>query len=758
MHRLISRGAPGALPGYPPVIASLLLSRGVNTPEAAQAFLHPDESQLNDPFLMQDMDRATALIRAAAEAGQAVTVYGDYDCDGVCASVILREALDSLGIRGGIYIPSRQEEGYGLNCEAVRKLADAGGLLITVDCGITSVEEVRLARELGLRVIVTDHHTPPAELPPADAILHPRLGEYPCKDLCGAGVAYKLSCALLGQTLLPTLELCALATIADMVPLLSENRALAALGLRRMRLTRRPGLKALLSVAGIRAGEEISGTQAAFQLAPRVNACGRMETARIAVDLFMARDPLKALALAEQADGLNARRKSIEQRILAEADAQVQAMDLCGLRAIVVMGEGWESGVVGLVAGRLAERYGYPTVALSRQGDTCVGSARSACGVDLYQALDSCRDLYSRFGGHKQAAGLTLPAAAVEEFRRRLSQAVADQLQGRTLMPETMYDSEITLADITLELISAIQALEPFGMGNPAPVFLLRQAEVLSARAVGASGAHLKLTLGQQGCVLDAIAFQMGGRAGTLAGACDLAVTPVANTFGGRTAAECRVEAVGGAAPLFHADENAESLAILQEFNRLCRIDSIYTPPEEAAEAPAPEGEQGTLYLCRTAETARRISRLYPGLDPADGTQADPRAYDAVGLCGAAARLGPYRRVVLCDGALCDQETAALRVLYPAARIIALPRSGALQSRLSALRFDVADMRGLYVSLCRGEKPDPTDPRAAAMLRVLQSMELIDGQCRLLPMQKRSPEADPLYRLIQGGEKLGNSL
>lgn len=757
MHRLISRGRPGDLPGIPPIIASLLLSRGIDTPEKAQAFLRPDESQLTDPFLLDGMETACGLIRQAIKNGHSIVVYGDYDCDGVCASSILWEALQGMGAQAEIYIPSRKDEGYGLNEAAVRRLAESYRLLITVDCGITSVSEVALAKELGMAVIVTDHHTPPDTLPPADALLHPSRGAG-CPYLCGAGVAYKLACALTGEKILPTLELCALATIADMVPLLEENRALAALGLRRMQVTRRPGLRALLSVSGIPAGQEISGTQAAFQLAPRVNACGRMDTARIAVELMTTADPLKAAQLAEQADGLNARRRNIERRLLEEADQQVQSMDLCARRAIVVMGQGWESGVVGLVAGRLAERYGYPTVALSRDGDNCVGSARSACGVDLFAALSECRELFTRFGGHKQAAGLTLREPDPDALAAQLSAAVEKQLQGRPLMPETAYDAELHLTDITLELIDQIKMLEPFGMGNPAPVFLLRDAEVLSARAVGAEGAHLKLTLGQSGALMDAIAFQMGSRAGSLHGNCDLAVTPVANTFGGKTTAECRIEAIGGASARFSTDENAESQDILQELIRFCRIDKDYVPFLRAAEPPAPENAQGTLYLCRTAETAQRIADRFPGLDVPEGARSIPAAYDAVLRCDQLRPLGPYRRVILCDGLLCAQELCRLSDLYPQAEFIVLPRSPALQGRLRALRFTVNDLRAFYVFLRSGQRPDLRDPRQAAMAAVLQSVDLIGPQLQLLPARKCDPSQSPLYQMIQGSEPHGYGL
>ncbi|MBQ7455026.1 MAG: single-stranded-DNA-specific exonuclease RecJ [Clostridia bacterium] len=750
-HRLICRGVTGALPGFAPWLASLLLARGADTPEKARAFLHPQAGDLNDPFLMQGMETACRVIRETIAAGGRIAVYGDYDCDGVCASVILLEALQTLGADARVYIPSRQDEGYGLNEEAVRRLAADCRLLVSVDCGVTAVRETELAKELGMRVILTDHHTLPEILPPADAVLHPKLGAYPCPDLCGAGVAWKLACALTGERAQGSLELCALATIADMVPLLGENRALAALGLAAMAKTQRPGLRALLSVAGIPAGREIGGTQAAFQLAPRVNACGRMDTAQIAVDLFTSRDPQRALALAEQADALNARRRSIEQRLLEQADAQAREMDLYALRCIVVEGEGWESGVVGLVAGRLAERYGYPTVALSREGDVCVGSARSACGVDLYQALSECADLFTRFGGHKQAAGITLPAGRVEELRQRLSDAVARQLDGRALMPQTAYDAELPLSALTLELIESLKQLEPFGMGNPAPVFLLKNADVLSSRAVGAQGAHLKLTLSQGSALMDAVAFGMGGLAASLSGVCDLAVTPVANAFNGRVTAECRVEALSGTRARFPAAPEQEAAALLDDLSALCRAEAG-TPDALCLEFPPPEGEQGTLYLCRTAETAGRVAARFPELDLLPDGAREPRAYSALALGNALAPHGPYRRVVLCDGACCAQEYAALKTLYPQAAILCLPQSEALQARFSLLRFTVDELRACYRALRDGRRPDLSAPRNAAMARVLQSLSLVDETLRVLPSGKVDLTADPLFHAIHGGD------
>ncbi len=752
MHRFICRGKDGRIPGIPDHIARLLIARGADTPEKAQAFLHPSEDFLHDPMQLFGMEKALPIILSAIDRRAPIVIYGDYDCDGVCATAILIETLTRLHAKVRAYIPHRKTEGYGLNENAVRTLSQKDGLMITVDCGITSVQEVAVAREMGMQVIITDHHTPQEELPPADAIVHAALGDYPCKALCGAGTAWKMACALEGRIVHESLDLAALATIADMVPLLEENRVIAALGLKEMESPTHPGLHALLRIAGIAPGSAVSGTQAAFQLAPRINACGRMDTAMIALELLLTRDPAKADTLANTADKLNAQRKNVEQRIFDMADEQVQQMNLCDERAIIVEGENWESGVVGLAAGRLAERYGYPSVALSRDGDVCVGSARSASGVDLYQALYECRDLFVRFGGHKQAAGLTIEEKNIPAFRRQLSEAVQRQLGERIPMPETVYDSELSLSDVTVPFIESLSALEPFGMQNPAPVYLLKGAEVLAARAVGADMSHLKLLLSQEGTQRDAIAFHMGARAGVIHGQSDLAVTPVINAFRGKVSAECRVEAVGRSQTRFSPDKDHESHALLQELSGLCRIDYSYSPADilPFKEGAWQEETQGTLLLCRTAETANRLCRIYPHYDAVKTDTPEPRAYNAVWLCEKAVRRGPYKRVVLCDGLICPQEFTHIRALYPEAEIYAAPRTEEIKHCFSLLRCTVDELRNAYRALRAGQGLDLSVPHESAVAQILCSMELIalTPAPQLLPMQKKSPEDDPLYQLI----------
>ena len=404
---------------YEPWLSDLLRSRGINTPEKAEAFLHPSLSRLHDPMAMQDMDKALRLIREAVDREEGIQVYGDYDCDGVCAASIMWETLTEYAASVGKApkiewrIPSRHGEGYGLNCAAVREIAREHRLLITVDCGITNHEEVRLAQLLGMRVIVTDHHQLAETPSPADAALNPLLGSYPFRRLCGAGVALKVCQALLGmEALRRRLDLAALATVADLVLLADENRAIVSEGISAILNTDRPGLRALLLLAGI--GEKLTSTDIAFRLAPRINAGGRMEEADQCVRLLLSRDQAEAEQIARHLEENNAARKSEQNRITAEAE-DLMRTQVCFRQdlAVVVMGEGWNSGIIGLAAGNLCEKYHFPTIVLSNQNGTATGSCRSIPGVDIHKLLSRCSDLFLRFGGHEQAAGLTMQAELV---------------------------------------------------------------------------------------------------------------------------------------------------------------------------------------------------------------------------------------------------------------------------------------------------------------------------------------------------------
>lgn len=746
-----------ALPGLPSWMPGLLSARGVNTEADARRFLHPAMDQLLPPLKLHQMKEARDLLFKAREQGKKAAIYGDYDVDGVCASAILWEALGMLGMERMIYIPDRHREGYGLNTPAVETLAQTCQVLITVDCGITSVSEVGRAQELGMDVIVTDHHRHGEELPPASAVVSPLLGNYPFPFICGAGVAWKLALALVGNQAMPLLEIAALATVADMVPLTGENRVIAALGLEKLKDTRRPGLRAVMERAGIHGG--VSSEQVAFQIAPRMNACGRMESARTAQDMLLTRDSVQAEELALKMERLNQERKNQEAFVLEDALDQVKGMNLVDQKAIVVQGEGWNSGVVGLAAGKVAEKYAYPTVALAQEGDLCVGSARSAGEIDIYQALSQCAGLFERFGGHKQAAGLTIRAENVPAFREALSRAVSEQTGGRPVIPQVLCDGEMRLSDVTVETVKWLNMLEPFGMGNPAPRFLVRDALPLSFRRVGAEGRHLKCTF-QQGEVLrDGIFFGGGDWADRETGCLALAISPEVNEFRGKVSAECRLYAMELLPEYLAEDREKEALFLLREARRT--EDTLPEITEEAVDGLM-ESSQGTLLVCRCLKTALRLREKYPEADFCLEKADDPRAFSAILLYGRAENVHPaYRRVIFCDGD--TGEAAAWREALPGAELKALPRTRESMETLARAFVDRDNLRRCYVALkselpmnlaAFARKAALTEAQALFALQVLEEIDLVSlslkpFRAELLPVQKRGPEESILFRLAE---------
>ena len=742
-----------ALPGLPAWMPGLLASRNVSTEKEARRFLHPALDQLLPPLRLHQMEEARSLLLRAREQGKKTVIYGDYDVDGVCASAILWEALGMLGMEREVYLPDRHKEGYGLNTPAVEALAQNFQVLVTVDCGITSVTEVRRARELGMDVIVTDHHRHGEELPPADAVVSPLLGDYDFPFLCGAGVAWKLAMALVEDKALPLLEIAALATVADMVPLTEENRVIAALGLEKLKDTRRPGLRAVMERAGIHGA--VSSDQVAFQIAPRMNACGRMESARTALDMLLTRDAARAEELALKMERLNQERKDQEAFVLKEALEQVKGMDLVREKAIVVLGEKWNSGVVGLAAGKVAEKYAYPTVALAQDGDLCVRSARSAGDIDIHKALSRCAGLFERFGGHKQAAGLTLRAENVPAFREALSQAVAEQTGGKPVIPEILCDGEMTLADVTVETAEWLKKLEPFGMGNPAPRFLCKNALPLSFRPVGAEGRHLKCTFQQGQAVRDGIFFGGGDWAGRETGALTLAMSPEINEFRGKVSAECRLYALEMLPDTLTENREKEALCLMREARRTDAALPVIP------EADALMGEsQGTLLVCRCLKTALRLREKFPEADFCLEKADDPRAFSAILLYGGAGDAHPaFRRVVFCDGD--TGEGAAWRAALPQAELFALPRTRELKEALARAFVDRDGLRRCYLALKTEQPLDLrvfarqrllTEAQALFALRVLEEIDLVTLSLRpfgaaLLPVQKRGPEESGLFRL-----------
>ena len=773
MQRIVRRGSgmtgSAAFTGMSARMSTLLRSRGIHTEAEASAYLNPSLAQRHDPMLLHDMDKALRLLADAKREGRRFIVYGDYDVDGICATAIMVQALTQYGLRAPDYptmyrIPDRHEEGYGLNEEAVHDLIGKADILITVDCGITSMKEVALAEKAGMQVIVTDHHALPDELPPADAVIDPLMPPYPFPGLCGAGVAYQLCRALLGdEAAKDCLDLAALATVADMVPLKDENRAIVALGLKAIEHTRRPGLRALMRAAAFK--PPLRSEHIAFGLAPRMNACGRLKSALMAVRLLFEQDEAAADQIAFEMNRLNEQRKEEERAVLNDAQAQLEGMDLCRLRAIVICGQGYDSGVVGLAAGRLAERYGYPTVVLADQGEFSVGSARSVPGIDIYQALKTCSDLFMRFGGHPQAAGMTLRTDDVPEFRERLSKAVSEQLDGQALMPVLLYDDELELAEVNEATVGVLQGMEPFGLANPAPVFYGRDVSLVSLRTVGQEGLHLKCELEQDGVHRAGIAFRQGMLARRPPEKADVLFVPVRNEFRGDVTYECQISRIIPAAAQISCGEADETEANLRELMFAVEEDLPEDDIQPADTWPDSIPEQGTLVLCRFAETARAWQKRYPQLDARFDPYSDPCAYSSVALGLTLWDIrAPYRRVILADGSLTGMDHGLAARRFPQARITLRPESGELRKWLTACALDRNCLRALYKALRDTRRPAGIGIAASAAglnisqaitgALILEQMDLIDYDSQkrtwtMKPPVKREPETSLLYRLLQ---------
>lgn len=760
MLTFLPRGPRRQLEGYPPWLATLLGARGITTPEEAARFLAPSLSQLHDPFLLADMGKACELIHQAQAQQWPVVVYGDYDADGLCACAILVQTLRRLGIQADSYIPRRHSEGYGLNQEAVRALAQSARLLITVDCGIANVQEIALARELGLRVIVTDHHALPEALPQADAVIHPLLGDYPDGRLCGAGVAWKLCQALAGEAYAQTqLDLAALATIADMVPLQGENRVIARFGLEKLSLRERVGLRALLESAGIAPTAPIGAERVAFAIAPRLNACGRLEDAQDALQLLLTDDGQEAASLAARLNTLNTQRRSQEEQVLQQAQQQLLAQDLFAARSIVVQAAGWNSGVVGLAAGKLAEKYGYPTLVFSQGEDISTGSGRSAAGMDLYAALKACAPLLERFGGHPQAAGMSIKTAKLPQLRACFDAAVRAQTGDAPLTPRVLYDDVLALEDVTPELVARLEALAPFGIGNPAPLFLQEEMQVKSCRAVG-EGKHLKLELADATGTRSAIYFGGGTWEKTMPPAVNAVFRPGINEYMGRTTVQCEVRALLAGREAFSPNADAEALALLQDLQ--AALANCYaaaavqtTDTESLAQADCPPG---TLLFCRSQQSAKQWRTVWPQVFAATGALQSPQAASAVVYRAPLhSILGPYRRIVFCDGLVCPQEAALAQALYPKAQLLALPPGGRLAQIKAALRVSREELRLVYMALrdTMGMRTLPLSrPQQAAAMAILRELGLAvydgpQGQGSLrLSNHKSDPQQSRLFCLL----------
>ncbi len=510
-----------------PIVARLLSSRGISTSDEARRFLSPHLSQLHSPYAMLGMKAAVDRLRAAIAHKEDILIYGDYDVDGTTAVVILKAAIELCGGSTQFHVPHRIKEGYGMKDDVIERAAEAGvRLIISVDTGIRAFAAAETAKRLGVDLIVTDHHLPETHegVPQALAVLNPNQPgcDYPCKSLCGAGVAFKVAQALLEATgrerLLPSfIKMVAIATIADAVPLVGENRLLTKIGLDGLRDPRNIGLKAILEVSQIDATKPIGTGDIAFRVAPRLNAAGRMDVASDVISLFSVRDAAEARAIAQKLNDLNGDRQAEEARILEEIQATLEANPaLRDAYCIVVDGEGWHRGVIGITATRVVERYCRPTIVLSREGDEAHGSGRSIRGFHLLEALESCRELFTRFGGHAHAVGLGLSCDRIAELRSTLDAYARQRLTPEDFVPTLDYDADVCLGDLSSQLYDAVQQLEPFGMGNPEPVFSARGVNVTIPPKI-IKDKHLKLRLSQtngnyRGRSWQAMAWRMAER------------------------------------------------------------------------------------------------------------------------------------------------------------------------------------------------------------------------------------------------------
>jgi len=496
--------------GLPLPIAQVLSARGIS-PEESPAFLEPRLEDLNDPFLMRDMDKAVERIITAMEESQKIMVHGDYDVDGVTSLSLLYRNLTSIGLNVIPYIPDRFTEGYGLSSQGIEKAKEEGiSLIITVDCGITALEEIEMARKYGIDVIVTDHHEPRETLPEATAIINPKVDDYPFKDLAGVGVAFKLLEALYRKLSLNLnhlywdLDLVALGTVADIVPLVKENRVFVHFGLKILEKSKKAGIKSLKSVTGLNG--KVEPWHISFILAPRLNAAGRLNHAIEAFKLLSTRDGLEALQLARELDRTNKERQGIERKILSEAEKMVRRMDLDKDWVIVLGSEDWHEGVIGIVASKLVEQYNRPTILLSFTGGIGKGSGRSIQNFNLFNALLDLEKYLLSFGGHKMAAGLRLEKENLQDFRQALNKLAKERLKKEYFEPELYIDGEIRLSDINQDILSVYRKLSPFGMGNPQPVFVVKNVTVKNDIRV-MKDRHISFTLKQEQIERRAIAF-----------------------------------------------------------------------------------------------------------------------------------------------------------------------------------------------------------------------------------------------------------
>lgn len=554
-----------------PLLAQVLFNRGLKTPAQLEAFLNPGIGRLADPFALPQMKAAVERIHLAARNGESILVHGDYDADGLTATAIMVEALRDYGLEVHYFIPDRMQDGYGFGSAGIERAAALGvKLIVTVDCGISSFDAAVAARARGIDLIITDHHEPvrresnagrgehdDAEkeprhhrecvLPEAAAIINPKAAECPREmaHLSGAGVALKLVQGLYDNNIdaaYKYFDLGAIGTAADVVPVLDDNRIIISEGMKLLASGQRTGLRALCKAAGIRS-DAFKTSSLQYLLIPRINAAGRIANAADVVRLLITRSEDEAGHLAAWLNSLNLKRQEIEGSVYKEALQKAELMDICD-GALVVAAEGWHIGVIGIVASKLAEKYYRPAIVLSIEDGIAKGSGRSIAPFDLYEGLTRCRDLLVRYGGHKQAAGLSLQASAIEDFSARFCSGVRDSLSGEDFVPVLMIDSAVRISDISIGLIDELARLEPFGYSNGEPLFGSRGLEVVQPRIVG--NKHLKMHLKQSGRKIDSIGFDFGSMMGTVEknGLIDAAFVPTINEWDGARFLQLNIKAI----------------------------------------------------------------------------------------------------------------------------------------------------------------------------------------------------------------------
>ncbi len=555
-------------------LSSILVARGFTDADRARAFLVPRLDNLHDPYLFKDMEKATRRVLQAVMKREKVLIYGDYDVDGISSTALLYSLLRMVDADAGYHIPDRLEEGYGIKPERLRQAArDGVGLLITVDCGISSIEEIKLANDLGMDVVVTDHHEPAEELPPAVAVINPKRADcaYPFRDLAGVGVAFKLAWAI-AQSFSPTkkvspefrtflldaLALVALGTVADVVPLVDENRIFVKFGLKAIEKTTNPGLRALLERTRL-AGQELRSRDIAFRIAPRLNAAGRMGRSDLGMDLFTTDSTRAAEVIAAELERENRNRQKIEGEIFNHAMDRITNSGGAQAKVILLAQEGWHPGVTGIVASKLADALSRPVVLIAVAGETGRGSARSVAGVHLYELLKSCSDRLLGFGGHAFAAGFEIRAEDIECFCTELSREADSFVSEESLKRQLEADFRAPLGELSMQMVRELARLHPHGEGNPEPLFLSERALIVGTpRAIGRDGTHLSMQLRTGDVMFRTVGFGMAKALDKLSGAGEISIAyiPVINSWGGTDTVELELRdiAVGGRSVVYDDD------------------------------------------------------------------------------------------------------------------------------------------------------------------------------------------------------------